>query len=140
VLGLTFALIDMDLARHIPSGAVSVGVILRPLALVVISLTVGFLLALWLGKRLLVGRSRLQNKLVLNTEMVSGEGFVSHSLEADLVGKEGTTATELRPSGKVEVEGVRYQASADNGLYIDKNRSVTVTRNEGGIIYCIEKR
>jgi membrane-bound serine protease (ClpP class) len=140
VTGLTFALIDTDLARHIPSGAVSVGVILRPLGLVVISLTVGFILALWLGQKLLVGRSRLQSKLVLNTAMDSGEGFISHDFESDMVGKEGTTATELRPSGKVIIEGTRYQASGDNGLFIGKNRPVVVSRHEAGIIYCIEKQ
>jgi membrane-bound serine protease (ClpP class) len=140
VTGLTFAVIDTDLIRHIPSGEVSIGVVLRPLGLVVISLTVGFVLALWLGNRLLVGRSRLQSKLVLNDAMKQSEGYVSHNIENDLIGSEGVTTTELRPSGKVSIDGQHYQASADNGLFIDKNSSVVVTRQEGGIIYCTEKK
>ena len=139
VLGLMFALIDNDLLRHIPSGAVSVGVILKPFGLVVISLTVGFITALWLGRKFLVGRSRLQGKVVLNTEI--DETYVSHvAVEDDMRGKEGVTVVALRPAGKVEIDGRRWEASADNGLFIDKDKTIIVTRRESGVLYVIEKR
>ncbi len=139
VLGLVFALIDNDLLRHIPSGAVSIGVILKPLGLVVISLSVGFMAAIWLGRKFLVGRSRLQGRVVLNAEI--GETYVSHvAVEEDMTGREGVTVVALRPAGRVEIDGRRWEAAADNGLFIDKDKPVVVTRREGGILYCIEKK
>ncbi len=139
VLGLMFALIDNDLLKHIPSGAVSAGVILKPFGLVIISLTTGFVAALWLGRKFLVGRSRLQGKVVLNTEI--GEAYVSHTpVEDDMTGKEGVTVVALRPAGKIEIDGRRWEAAAENGLFIDKDKPVIVTRREGGVLYCTEKK
>lgn len=138
VLGLTFAVIDTDLLKHVPSGAVSVGVFVKPLGLVIISLTAGFILALWLGKKFLVGQSRLQNKVVLNTAMDAGEGYVSHDVGNDMVGREGITVVPLRPAGKIEIDGRRWEAAGDNGLFIEKGRTVTVTRRENGVLYCVE--
>lgn len=138
VLGLMFALIDNDLLKHIPSGAVSAGVVLRPFGLVIISLTAGFIAALWLGRRFLTGRSRLAGKVVLSTEI--GETYVSHvAPEDDMAGKEGVTVVPLRPSGKVEIGGRRWEAAADNGLFIEKDRPIVIVRREGGILYCVEK-
>ncbi len=137
VLGLVFALIDNDLLRHIPSGAVSVGVILKPFGLVIISLTAGLVASLWLGRKFLVGRSRLQGKVVLNTEI--GEAYVSHlPVDDDMTGREGVTVVALRPAGKVEIDGRRWEAAADNGLFIDKGKTIVVVRREGGILYCAE--
>lgn len=138
VLGLTFALIDTELLKHIPSGAVSIGVVLRPLALVVISLSAGFIGAIWLGRKFLTTRSTLQNRVVLNAEMTAAEGYVSHTVVEDLTGREGVTLVALRPAGKVEIGGVRYEAAGDNGLFIDKGRRVRVVRREGGVLYCVE--
>lgn len=141
VLGLTFALIDNDLLKHIPSGAVSVGVALKPLGLVVISLTAGFIAALWLARKFLGSRSKLAMKVVLHTEMTAGEGYVSHTpTETGMVGMSGITVVALRPSGKIEIDGRRWEAAGDNGLFIEKGRPVIVTRREAGILYCVEVR
>ncbi len=44
-----------------------------------------------------------------------------------LVGKEGTAYTMLRPTGKVFIEGKRYDAMTE-GLFVDKNQPVEVIR------------
>lgn len=48
------------------------------------------------------------------------EGYVSNSIEQDLVGKEGVVTTELKPSGHVRVDGKVYQAVSDGGFIVQK--------------------
>lgn len=48
-------------------------------------------------------------------------------------GKEGTVATDMRPSGTVEIEGVRVDAISE-GLYIKKGEKVKVVNVEGNKI------
>jgi membrane-bound serine protease (ClpP class) len=48
----------------------------------------------------------------------------------ELIGKEGTAATTLRPSGEVTIEGRRYDARAEFGL-IEAGRAVKVLRAGG---------
>lgn len=136
VLGLAFAMIDTDLLKYIPSGEVSVGIIVRPVALVIISVTAAFILSIILGRKFLTGDSAMQRKVVLTSAMTAGEGYVSHAKDRGLVGKHGTTSTALRPSGKVVIDGKIYEASGANGLFIEKGEEVTVVRDEGGILYC----
>ena len=49
--------------------------------------------------------------------------------EHALVGKHGIAFTILRPSGKVEIEGNVYDATAETG-YIDKGEKIEVIRFE----------
>jgi len=49
--------------------------------------------------------------------------------DENLVGKEGVTLTILAPTGKVEVDGRSYTASAVGG-FLDKGIPVLVTRSE----------
>ena len=49
--------------------------------------------------------------------------------EKNLAGKIGTAFTILRPSGKVEIDGDVYDATAETG-YIDKGEKIEVVRFE----------
>lgn len=139
VLGLSFAMIDTELLKYVPSGQVSAGYILKPISLVVISVTAALILSMWLGKRFLTGESRLRSAVVLTSNMDVREGYVSHSADRGLVGKTGTASTSLRPSGKVVIDDRIYDASGDNGQFIDRDTEIIVTRDEGGVLYCREK-
>ena len=52
---------------------------------------------------------------------------------ADLVGKEGTSVTVLRPSGKAEIEGAVYDVESANFL-VEKGEKIVVVATEGGVI------
>jgi membrane-bound serine protease (ClpP class) len=59
-------------------------------------------------------------------EMKTADGFsIKDNSLTGLIGYQGITATDLRPSGKVEIEGNRYDATADGG-FIEKNNSIKV--------------
>ena len=90
-----------------------------------------------LGRRFLTGRSPLQKKVVLTAEMKPEEGYVSHpQIEPELVGRTALVMAVLRPSGRVMVDGRYYDAAAEDGLFVARGRTVTVTRIEGGVLYC----
>ena len=136
VLGLPFALIDTSLLRYIPTGELPVDVVLRPLLVVVISAATALVLSIWLGRRFLTGGSRLRKRIVLESELDPALGYVSRATSRGLVGKEGVARTALRPAGKVTVEGVTYEAAGEDGMFIERGVSVTVVRDEGGVLYC----
>jgi membrane-bound serine protease (ClpP class) len=77
-----------------------------------------------------VGGSRLPDtkffkKVALTTTLESTQGYTSNFITDVLAGKRGTAQTVLRPSGKVEVDGMIYDAYT-RGEYIDKGSSIEV--------------
>ena len=136
VLGLTFAMIDTGLLKHIPTGELSVGYLLRPVALVLFSVTAALVLCIWLGQRVLTRQSAVHDRIVLTSAMSAEEGFVSHVSERNLVGSEGMTSTALRPAGKIIINNKIYEAAGANGQFIEKGERVVVVNDEGGVLYC----
>ncbi len=78
ILGLSFAAIDNDLLRHLPTGEITVGWILQPILIVIIAATAALIGGLLLSKRFLTGTTPLQRKVVLTAEMAPEQGYVSH--------------------------------------------------------------
>lgn len=136
VLGLTFAMIDTGLLRHIPTGELSAGYLLRPVALVLFSVTAALVLCIWLGRRMLTRQSAVRERLVLTSSMDAEDGFVSHSFERNLLGSSGVTSTALRPAGKIVIDNKIYEAAGADGQFIEKGEHVVVVNDEGGVLYC----
>lgn len=98
-------------------------------ATVVISMFAAVILAFITGKSLM--RTARFGKMVLQTTMESGSGFVSTDAGLHtLIGSHGITDTLLRPSGKVLVGSRIYDAVADNA-FIEKGINVTVKSVSG---------
>lgn len=68
--------------------------------------------------------------LTLGTQLPSGNDLPSSER---LVGKSGTTTTDLKPSGRATIDGERYDVLADNG-YISSGENVSVVLVEGSRI------
>lgn len=139
ITGLSFALIDTDLLKYIPTGELPASIIIKPIFIVIISITLAFILSIWLGGRFLGGKSALRSRLVLVSDMTPQEGYVARESSRDLVGREGVTFIPLRPTGKVMIDGKLYEAAGDNATFIDKNTAIVVVRDEGGVLYCRTK-
>lgn len=70
-------------------------------------------------------------KMTLDKKLTGQEGFRSEKLGLEhLLGKEGVTITNLRPSGTVLIDGKRVDV-VTNGELIDKNTPVKVVKIEG---------
>ena len=70
---------------------------------------------------------RSKDSFCLKTDQ---EGFVSASFEEDLLGKEGSVSTELKPSGHVRIDGKTYQALSQ-GDFIVKGTNIEVVAMKG---------
>lgn len=138
ILGLAFAMIDTDLLKYIPDGQLPIGIVVKPVALVIISVTLSFLLSIALGRKILIGQSAVQRKIVLNQDMSVEEGYVSHREDGEMEGKTGVASTWMRPAGKVLIDGRLYEATGADGQFIERGRSVVVVKRESGILYCRE--
>ncbi|OYT11800.1 MAG: serine protease [Bacteroidetes bacterium 4572_112] len=64
--------------------------------------------------------------LSLSTQMKSDDGYTSTEIDMkSLIGKKATAATILRPSGRVYIDGVKYDAICRES-YIDKSTEVEI--------------
>lgn len=106
---------------------------------VVLGVFGGFLLSLYLGRKVFTAESGMFKDFALNTVQHVDEGYVSIETSMLLLkGKEGSAQTVLRPGGKVTVDGEVYDAVAETG-FIDRGESVVVTRVEATQIYVERK-
>ena len=126
ITGLTLALLnnvnfDFELVEDIEIG--------RALIIVIIGITVGFAGMLWLSNR--IGTQGIFRKVALTADL---EIAVSSPILTGLIDKTGITATVLRPSGKVIIDGVYYDGISESG-FIEKGANVIVVRYENAQIY-----
>lgn len=121
ITGLTLALvrnIDFDFS-FVPSGSVAISFFM-----VTVAMALPLLLLLAFGQQIF--NSTLFKKMGVEAEMTTAEGFsVKDSTLENLIGAKGTSATQLRPSGKVEINNELYDAIAD-GNFILKDSSIKV--------------
>lgn len=99
----------------------------RSFMLVILSIVGAIIIAVIFGKSIL--KTGAFKKLVLSDEQKAGSGYVSSVVDLNLIDKEGRAKTDLRPSGKVEIDGVWYDAVALDG-YIEKGSTVYVVKHE----------
>lgn len=96
---------------------------------VLVGLVAGFGLMIWLSNK--IGHQGMFRKIALNMDLKDAISSPDLSL---LVGKEGTAATVLRPSGKVAVDGEYYDGVSESG-FIEKGSKVKVIRFENAQVY-----
>jgi membrane-bound serine protease (ClpP class) len=71
--------------------------------------------------------------LILSTQAVKEEGYISGTLRSDLQGKVGTTTSVLRPAGTIEIDGERVDVLSA-GEFIEKGVPVEVMQVSAGRI------
>lgn len=135
VASLAFAMIDnSDLLRW--DGTINLQPLLRPVALVIFSLTAAVFGSVWLVRRLYSTRSF--DAIALRQEMKAEDGFTGVVSGLDhLVGEELIVFADLKPAGKVRTaDGRVYEAILAFGGYAEKGSPVRVIRTEQGRLYC----
>ena len=133
VAGLTLSLIDNVAFDFEP---VETGGIGKALFTVTSGIGLGFALVLYLSSR--IGAKGIFRNIALNTNLEKESGYIAVSLELrELVGKTGFAHTDFRPSGKITIEGMTYDAISDGG-FIPKGANVKVIRFELGQLYVSE--
>jgi membrane-bound serine protease (ClpP class) len=129
VAALVMAIVNLE---HVPADvAWDAGWLPGALARVFGSITATAVLAVGAGR--ILPRTRFGRRLILDTAIraVAIPPVDPDAGEASLAGGAGTAATDLRPSGKVLLDGRRVEAVAERG-YIDAGAPVRVVRRAAG--------
>jgi len=102
---------------------------------VVIGVFGGFILSLYLGRKLFTASSGPFKNFALNTVQAVKEGYLNVDPSfLEMKGKRGEAATVLRPGGKVIIDDEIYDAVAENG-YIDRGEEVVVVKTGTAQLY-----
>ncbi len=103
--------------------------ILESLLTVVVSITLAIIIMFLFGGRVL--KSKLFGKLVLQDAMTAQQGYISNAEFSLLhVGAHATAHTDLRPSGKIILDGKVFTASAESH-FISKGTPVKIISVDG---------
>jgi len=95
--------------------------------IVLFAMVASIVISVLLGKSIM--KTPVFRRLVLEDEQRSDQGYVSGIQSAGILGKEGFAKTDMRPSGKIEIDGVWYDAVALDG-YLEKGTPVYVEKHE----------
>ena len=135
VLALAFAMIDnADFFTF--DGSFTLTPLLRPVAMVTMSIALAVFGSVWIIRKLLTIRTF--NGIALHEEMKADEGYtgVVSGLES-LIGQNVTVFADLKPSGKVQTaDGHIYEAALKFGGFASKGETLRVTSAEQGRLYC----
>ena len=77
-----------------------------------------------------VNKGKLGKTLVLSTSMKKENGYISNDDMNYFLGKTGITLTILRPSGTIDLDGVKIDV-VSQGEYIERGTEVKITKVEG---------
>ncbi|MDR2384211.1 MAG: nodulation protein NfeD [Tannerella sp.] len=130
IVGLTLALVNNINFNFEGVSGFEIG---RSLLVVLFGLTLGFGSMLWLSNK--IGNKGIMRNMALVTDL---ENATSSPVLSNLVGKTGTAATVLRPSGKVIIDGKYYDGVSVSG-FIEKGIKIKVIRFENAQVYVEEK-
>ncbi|MCA5006329.1 NfeD family protein [Sphingobacterium bovistauri] len=103
------------------------GLLVNSFLVVIGSMVLSVVLMVIFGKNLM--RSSAFKRLVLDDEQRSETGYTSSVPKLNLLNKDGVARTVLRPSGKIEIDGVWYDAVALDG-FIDAGEAIYVEKHE----------
>ena len=102
--------------------------VIEAVFIVLLSSALSMGISVFIASRLL--KTSMFKRISLESAQTIEEGFVGiNPTHKELIGKEGLVTTILRPSGKVEIDGKLYDATAETG-FIDKGVAVKVERYE----------
>jgi membrane-bound serine protease (ClpP class) len=136
ITGLTLSMVDNVVFEDPEFTGEGLGLLLRALSLVLVSMLLGLIASLWATRKLLT--STAFGNLSLKSEQRLEDGYVGVETEQDkLVGETGIAHTVLRPSGHVKIQDKIYDAKSEYGL-IEKGEAVKVVRYETGQVYVVK--
>jgi membrane-bound serine protease (ClpP class) len=104
--------------------------------LVAASMIGSIVLCVVFGKSLL--KTNVFQRLVLQDEQRSQMGYVAGRQREDLLSKTGIAKTDMRPSGKIEIDGRWYDAVALDG-FITRGSEITVEKQENYNVFVRKK-
>lgn len=116
-----------------PDGDIPLSILVRPLIIVSIGILAAIALVAWLTSRHGPKFFRRHSELMLTQDVK--KGYIGVDMEpAKLVGMRATAITDMRPAGKILIDGNVYDA-VSTGEFIEASRHVRVIRYENAQLY-----
>lgn len=122
--GLAFSMVDND---FLDFKLTKPGLLMNSFIIVSAAMVLSVVLMVVFGKNIL--KSAAFKRLVLADEQKAESGYVSSQPKVNLIHKNGVARTVLRPAGKIEIDGVWYDAVALDG-FIDAGEEIYVEKHE----------
>ncbi len=133
ISGLALSLVMNDFFDFTITGSEQ---LVNSFILVAVSMIGSIVLSVIFGKSLL--KTHAFKRLVLQDEQRSQMGYVSGRQQEDLLGKVGVAKTDMRPSGKIQIDGRWYDALALDG-YITRGSEIIVEKQENYNVFVRRK-
>ena len=131
IFGLVLAMLNNDFFDFSP---IVIPDLNQALLTVFLGLIFGTVLVIYLISK--IGTKGMFSRLALAKEQSMEEGYVGVPTEqTNIVGHEGIATTDLRPSGKVIIDGKHYDAVSQYGDFIIKGTKIKVTKYEATQVY-----
>lgn len=131
VLGIVFVLCGLAfsmLANDFLDFKISKpGLLVNSFFIVVSAMIFSVALLVIFGKNIM--RSSVFKRLVLEDEQTAESGYTSSVPKINLINKNGVAKTVLRPSGKIDIDGIWYEAVALDG-FIEAGEPIYVEKHE----------
>lgn len=122
--GLAFSMVDND---FLDFKLAQPGLLMESFLIVTGAMVLSIILMVIFGKNIL--KSSAFRRLVLQDEQKADVGYTSSPQKTNLLYQNGIARTVLRPSGKIEIDGVWYDAVALDG-FIDVGEEIYVEKHE----------
>ncbi|MFD2446112.1 nodulation protein NfeD [Bacillus sp. CGMCC 1.16607] len=105
---------------------------------IVIALFISIIASIFMIK--VLGRKMsIFKKIILTDSTTTEQGYVSNVNRTELIGRKGTTLTQLRPAGKIMINEEIVDAVSE-GAFIQKDQLIKVVKVEGSRIVVREFR
>jgi membrane-bound serine protease (ClpP class) len=136
ITGLTLSLVDNVVFEDPEFTGEGLGILMKSLSLVLVSVLAGVIFSLWATRKLLT--TTAFGKLSLRSEQLIEDGFIGvETKQQSLIGEVGVAHTVLRPSGRVMIQEKLYDAMSEYG-FIEKGEAIRVNRYETGQVYVVK--
>jgi len=102
---------------------ISTGIVMAIIIIVILGIMLAVILTI-------MGSKKVKPPIVLNEDVKGKQGFLNSSDLEYLIGKEGLSITDLRPSGKGDFDGVTFDVLSE-GMYILKGKKIKIIMVKG---------
>lgn len=124
-------IISLVLGIIFTANTVSEGIIMAIIVIVILGVMLAVAMAL-------LGSKKMKSPMVLREDVKGEQGFLESSDLEYLVGKEGVAATDLRPAGKGNFDGIEFDILS-GGSFIKKGQKICISRIKDNKLIVAEK-
>lgn len=111
--------------------SVSAGIVMAIVVIIILAVMLAVIMTIFSSKK-------MKSPIVLREDVKGEQGFLSSSDLEYLVGREGIAATDLRPAGKGNFDGIEFDILS-GGSFIKKGQSIQISRVKDNKLIVIEK-